>query len=116
MACLRRVRPPSRSLLDSKYSNEYDISGGSDNSSFILTMKPNVQGALEKKTVQQAIETIRDRVDSLGVSEPVIQEYGLGANEILVELPGIDDLDRVKSHHPVHRASVHSCRRRRTFP
>jgi preprotein translocase subunit SecD len=85
-----------RSLLDQKYSNEYDISGGSDNS-FTLTMKPNVLNSLETKTVAQAIETIRDRVDALGVSEPVIQEYGLGKDQILVELPGIDDLDRVKS-------------------
>jgi preprotein translocase subunit SecD len=85
-----------RSLFDSRYSNEYDISGGTDGS-FTLTMKPPVEQALEKKTVQQAIETIRDRVDTLGVSEPVIQEYGLGENQILVELPGIEDLDRVKS-------------------
>ena len=85
-----------RSLLDSKYSNEYDVTGGSDNS-FTVTMKPLVEQALEKKTVQQAIETIRDRVDTLGVSEPVIQEYGLGENQILVELPGIEDLDRVKN-------------------
>ncbi len=70
--------------------------GGADNS-FTLTMKPMVVTALEEKTVQQAIETIRDRVDTLGVSEPVIQEYGLGDNQILVELPGIDDLDRVKN-------------------
>ncbi len=34
-------------------------------------MKPMIVTALEKKTVQQAIETIRDRVDALGVSEPV---------------------------------------------
>ena len=86
-----------RSLLDGKYSNEYDLTGGGADNSWTLTMKPGVQTALEKKTVQQAIETIRDRVDTLGVSEPVIQEYGLGANQILVELPGIDDLDRVKS-------------------
>jgi len=85
-----------RSLLDTKFSNEYDLAGGSDNN-WTLTMKPTVRTALEKKTVQQAIETIRDRVDSLGVSEPLIQEYGLGDNQILVELPGIDDLDRVKS-------------------
>jgi preprotein translocase subunit SecD len=97
-----------RSTLDAKYSNEYDISGGSDNT-FTLTMKPNVQSALEKKTVEQAIETIRDRVDSLGVSEPVIQEYGLGANQILVELPGIDDLDRVKSIiQSTARLSIHA--------
>jgi preprotein translocase subunit SecD len=86
-----------RSTLDTKYSNEYDISGGGADNAWMLTMKPTVQTALEKKTVSQAIETIRDRVDTLGVSEPVIQEYGLGANQILVELPGIDDLDRVKS-------------------
>ena len=86
----------ARSLLDSKFSSEYDLSGGAD-SALLLTMKPSVEQALQKKTVQQAIETIRDRVDTLGVSEPVIQEYGLGDNQILVELPGIEDLDRVKS-------------------
>jgi preprotein translocase subunit SecD len=85
-----------RSLLDAKYSNEYDIAGGSNNS-FTLTMKPLVEQDLEKKTVQQAIETIRDRVDTLGVREPVIAPYGLGDNQILVELPGVEDLDRVKS-------------------
>jgi preprotein translocase subunit SecD len=85
-----------RSLLDTKLSNEYDVTGGTE-SGFTITMKMPVRQALEKKTVSQAIETIRDRVDTLGVSEPVIQEYGLGENQILVELPGIDDLDRVKS-------------------
>ncbi len=86
-----------RSLLDNKYSGEYDVTGGGGDGSFAVTMKPLVETALEEKTVQQAIETIRDRVDTLGVSEPVIQEYGLGKDEILVELPGISDLDRVKA-------------------
>ncbi len=84
------------SLLDSKFSNEYDVASAGENA-VTVTMKPLVEQALEKKTVEQAIETIRDRVDTLGVSEPVIQEYGLGDNQILVELPGIEDLDRVKS-------------------
>lgn len=87
----------ARSALDQKYSNEYDVSGINNETGFTLTMKPLVEKALEEKTVQQAIETIRDRVDTLGVSEPVIQEYSLGANQILVELPGISDLDRVKT-------------------
>jgi preprotein translocase subunit SecD len=86
-----------RSTLDAKYSNEYDLSGGGADNTWTLTMKPPVVSALETKTVEQAIETIRDRVDSLGVSEPLIQQYGLGDNQILVELPGISDLDRVKS-------------------
>jgi preprotein translocase subunit SecD len=86
-----------RSALEAKYSTEYDLTGGGADNTWTLTMKPLIRTALEKKTVQQAIETIRDRVDTLGVSEPLIQEYGLGANQILVELPGIDDLDRVKT-------------------
>jgi preprotein translocase subunit SecD len=86
-----------RSTLDTKYSGQYDLTGGGADNTWTLTMKPGEEMALEKRTVQQAIDAIRDRVDSLGVSEPLIQEYGLGANQILVELPGIDDLDRVKS-------------------
>ncbi|MGA2023090.1 MAG: protein translocase subunit SecD, partial [Candidatus Sulfotelmatobacter sp.] len=78
-----------------KYANEYDVSGGSDNN-WTLTMKPLFESDLDKRTVDEAIETIRDRVDALGVSEPLIQEYGLGANQILVELPGVSDLDQVK--------------------
>ena len=78
-----------------KYANEYDVSGSSDNN-WTLTMKAPFENDLDKRTVDEAIETIRDRVDALGVSEPLIQEYGLGANQILVELPGISDLNQVE--------------------
>ncbi len=87
----------ARSLLDTKYSSEYDLAGGGSDTSFVLTMKPPVEKALEEKTVQQAIETVNDRVNSLGVSEPKVAPYSLGANQILVELPGVSDLDRVKT-------------------
>ncbi len=86
-----------RSLLEGKFSSEYDINAGATENSWTLTMKPLVEKDLEQKTVSQAIETIRDRVDALGVSEPMIAPYSLGANQILVELPGISDLDKVKA-------------------
>jgi len=86
-----------RSTLDDKFSTEYDLAGGGGDNSWTLTMKPTVESALEQKTVDQAIETITDRVNALGVSEPVVSPYGLGKNEILVELPGISDLEQVKS-------------------
>jgi preprotein translocase subunit SecD len=86
-----------RSTLEDKFSTDYDVTGGSADNTWTLTMKPNVETALEQKTVDQAIETITDRVNSLGVSEPVIAPYGLGKYQILVDLPGIDDLDQVKS-------------------
>src|ERR1700722_17442002 len=75
---------------------EYDITSGAD-STFSLTMKPSMLTDLKSKAVTQAIETIRNRIDALGVNEPTIQEHGLGDYQILVQLPGIDDPDRVKS-------------------
>jgi preprotein translocase subunit SecD len=86
-----------RSLLESKYGNEYDVASGDTDSSFTLVMKPMIESALEKKTDQQAIEAIRDRVDALGVSEPQIQEYGLGDNQILVDLPGVENESQIES-------------------
>src|SRR6185437_3553867 len=74
---------------------EYDLTSGGGNT-WILTMKPAAVNDLKTRTVDQSIEAIRNRVDSLGVSEPVIQRNGMGNNEILVQLPGIDDVGRVK--------------------
>jgi preprotein translocase subunit SecD len=48
--------------------------------------------SLKDNAVHQALETIRNRIDQLGVSEPVIQQQG--DNEILVELPGVKDPER----------------------
>ena len=102
-ASLVRVEgaPPDRSsevrvLLENKYSREYDVAAGDEPGSFSLTMKPAVRTALEKKTVSQAIESIRDRVDALGISEPQIQEYGLGKYQILVDLPGVENESQIE--------------------
>ncbi len=62
---------------------EYDITGGADNS-WNISMKPQMLLDLKSKAVAQAIETIRNRIDQLGVSEPTIQEHGLGDYQILV--------------------------------
>src|SRR5208337_4560884 len=86
-----------RSLLESKYGNEFDVASGDTDTNFTLVMKPMILSALEKKTDQQAIEAIRDRVDALGVSEPQIQEYGLGDNQILVDLPGVENESQIES-------------------
>ena len=59
-------------------------------------MKPSAIRDLETRTLDTSIETIRERVDKLGVAEPVIQKYGLGENQILVELPGVSDPARVE--------------------
>jgi preprotein translocase subunit SecD len=84
-----------RNLLDTRYGTQYTVSSGANNS-WTLTMKQTEVQAIQQRALQQSIDTIRTRVDSLGNFEPVIQEYNLGTNQILVELPGMDDLSRVR--------------------
>jgi preprotein translocase subunit SecD len=95
---IKGVPPESSSDLRSIVSDrlsEYEAASGAENS-WTLTMKPQSLVSLKNQAVQQAIETIRNRIDQLGVSEPVIEEHGLGQYQILVQLPGVDDPARVK--------------------
>ncbi len=95
---IKGVPPASSSDFKSLVSDrlsEYDPTSGAEDS-WVLSMKPQALAEIKNRTVTQAIETIRNRVDKLGVSEPVIQEHGLGQYQILVQLPGVDDPARVK--------------------
>jgi preprotein translocase subunit SecD len=83
-----------RSLIQDRLPEYEAIS--SMNNTWTVTMKPTAVTDTEKRAVTQAIETIRNRVDQLGVTEPEIAEYGLGQYQILVQLPGVDDPARVK--------------------
>jgi preprotein translocase subunit SecD len=83
-----------RNLVSEKLP-EYDAASGASNT-WTVTMKPTALTDTKNRAVTQAIETIRNRIDALGVSEPVIEEHGLGQYQILVQLPGVDDPDRVK--------------------
>ncbi len=81
-------------LLKDKYPG-YEQSQGVENSGFItLNLKMNPKDAQDRKdkAVAQALETIRNRIDQFGVSEPIIQREGI--NHIVVQLPGIKDPQR----------------------
>ncbi|MGA2857195.1 MAG: protein translocase subunit SecD [Candidatus Sulfotelmatobacter sp.] len=95
---LKGVQASSRTDLLSIVQDhlpEYSINGGAENS-WDLSMKTQNLTELKNKAVTQAIETIRNRIDQLGVSEPTIAPHGLGQYQILVQLPGVDDPARVK--------------------
>jgi preprotein translocase subunit SecD len=52
---------------------------------------------IQDQAVLQAIETIRNRVDALGVTEPIIaRSGGVRGDRIVIQLPGVDDPARVK--------------------
>src|SRR5581483_345355 len=66
------------------------------NGTYTFTMKPNVQVSLREEAVVQARETIERRVNELGVTEPSIAQQGQGGDQILVQLPGVTDVERAK--------------------
>jgi preprotein translocase subunit SecD len=68
----------------------YSTGGGK----WTFSLKDVARRQLEDNAVAQAVETIRNRVDEFGVSEPLIAREG--SDRILVQLPGIDDPKRVK--------------------
>jgi preprotein translocase subunit SecD len=98
MVVVKGIPPEQASDFKSIVSDrlpDYSPSSGAENS-WTVSMKAQNLADLKNRAVSQAIETIRNRIDQLGVSEPVIQEHGLGQYQILVQLPGVDDPARVK--------------------
>ncbi|HLP61181.1 MAG TPA: protein translocase subunit SecD [Candidatus Deferrimicrobium sp.] len=57
-----------------------------------LTLKELTERDLKDQTVDQALETISNRINEFGVSEPVLQKEG--DNQLLVELPGVSDKEK----------------------
>ena len=86
----------ARSLVGTNEYSQYDVAGQPDGS-VRLTMKQSAISDLEKRTLATTIEVINDRINKLGVSEPLVQPYGLGANQILIELPGEADPTRIEN-------------------
>jgi preprotein translocase subunit SecD len=63
--------------------------------SYSFTMKPNIAADNRESTVNQALQTIERRVNELGVAEPIVARHS-AADQILVQLPGVSDVNRAK--------------------
>ena len=61
---------------------------------FKATIKPDVLQKLSQAAITQNVTTLRNRVNALGVSEPLIQQQG--QDRIVVELPGVQDTAAAK--------------------
>src|SRR5258708_11900785 len=75
-------------------AQEANASAGT--ASYTLKLSSASMAAMRKDAVTQSLITIRRRIDDMGLTEPDIREHGRGENEILVQLPGVDDPGRVK--------------------
>ena len=66
---------------------------GSD-SKLLLTIKPEAARKTQEQALKQNITTLHNRINELGVAEPVIQQQGL--DRIVVQLPGVQDTAKAK--------------------
>ena len=69
---------------------------GADGTDFKLTgsLKPEAARRVQEQALQQNITTLHNRVNELGVAEPVIQQQG--ADRVVVQLPGVQDTAKAK--------------------
>ncbi|MBT6530271.1 MAG: protein translocase subunit SecD [Betaproteobacteria bacterium] len=58
-------------------------------------VKPEVEKRIQEFALQQNITTLRNRVNELGVAEPIVQQSG--ADRVVVQLPGVQDTAKAKN-------------------
>jgi preprotein translocase subunit SecD len=63
---------------------------------FLVEMTEIYQNRLADQTVEEAKRTLERRVNQLGVAEPVIARHGSTGDQILVQLPGVTDVEQAK--------------------
>ena len=83
----------ARSLLTTQYP-DLTVTDGTQPNTLNAGMADKDIQAMRQSAVEQNITTLRNRVNELGVAEPIVQQQG--ASSIVVELPGVQDTARAK--------------------
>ncbi len=71
-----------------------DAEAGGGELRLVASLKPEAQARIQAGAVQQNIQILRNRVNELGVAEPIIQQQG--GDRVVVQLPGVQDTARAK--------------------
>jgi preprotein translocase subunit SecD len=72
----------------------YEVESVGDAHTVVWELREGEIKRIKDSAINQALETIRNRIDQFGVAEPLIQRQGL--NQIVVQLPGIKEPKRAK--------------------
>ena len=90
------TRTKGRKLIEDQISDLTLIDGGSgEDLTLTATLKPEAQKRTQEFALKQNIQTLNNRINELGVAEPVIQQQG--ADRVVVQLPGVQDPTKAKS-------------------
>ncbi|SDB83711.1 protein translocase subunit SecD [Paraburkholderia lycopersici] len=87
----RKVLAGSGGITELQWATQNNPEGGVQ---LVGTFAPAVKTAVQQAALKQNIQTLHNRVNELGVAEPVIQQQG--DDRIVVELPGVQDTAKAK--------------------
>ena len=73
---------------------QMDVTAAPDGTRLIAAFKPTALHEVQEQAIKQNITTLHNRVNELGVAEPVIQQQG--ADRVVVQLPGVQDTAKAK--------------------
>ena len=85
----------ARGILHDFFRDGWDIREPGEGR-FLVKMTDLLVRQIKERTVKEAIKTLERRVNQLGVAEPVIAEHGNRGDQILVQLPGVTDVEQAK--------------------
>lgn len=92
---VRGIKPDDMELARDRLGNlERDTPVTVSGNDIHLELTEQALNDRRQRAIEQSIEVVRRRVDETGVSEPTIQQQG--AERIIVQMPGIDDPERIK--------------------
>jgi preprotein translocase subunit SecD len=84
-----------RDLLRDHFRGPWNVRDAGEDG-FDVGMTDIYERQLADQTVDEAMRTLQRRVDQLGVAEPVIARHGSTGDQILVQLPGVADVEQAK--------------------
>ena len=84
-----------RDVLNDQFATAWDVREQGEDG-FAVRMKDIYKRQLADQTVEEAKRTLERRVNELGVAEPVIARHGSTGDQILVQLPGVEDVEQAK--------------------
>jgi preprotein translocase subunit SecD len=97
---LETTDPAKLSEIEEAVKKKVDLaewSASISGNTITWTLSPTAQRAFADQATDQADRIIRSRLDAVGVAEPLVQRHGAhSSHQILVQMPGIQDPERVK--------------------
>ncbi len=88
------LKTEAKKLIKDKLSDLMIVEGSETDLQLSLEISSEAQNAAKSGALKQNITTLRNRVNELGVAEPIIQQQG--SERIVVQLPGVQDTARAK--------------------